>query len=162
MHERDVVADSGGIRADRGDSNGAAQAGMLRATAEVHLEPDLVTGTSVGALNGAVLAERPDLGPARLLEIWAGLSRSDVFTDGLATRLANLVRSRRYLYSGRGLRKLASGHLRADEFSDLAIPFAAVATDVKLSCGLVRWSRQLLPAPRSQAFSRMSKSVVGS
>jgi NTE family protein len=113
-----------------GASNGAAHAGMLRATAEVHLKPDLVTGTSVGALNGAVLAERPDLGPARLLEIWAGLSTSDVFTDGLATRIANLVRSRRYLYSGRGLRKLVSGHLRAEEFSDLAIPFAAVATDV--------------------------------
>ena len=113
-----------------GASNGAAQAGMLRATAEAGLKPDLVTGTSVGALNGAVLAERPDVAAARLVEIWAGLSTSDVFTDGLVTRLANLVRTRRYLYSGRGLRKLVDGHLQAVNFGDLAIPFAAVATDV--------------------------------
>jgi NTE family protein len=113
-----------------GASNGALQAGMLRATQEAGIEPDLVVGPSVGALNGAILAEQPDLGPARLLEIWNDLETTDVFTDGVITRLMNLVRTRRYLYSGRGLRRLVASHLRAETFADLALPFAAVATDV--------------------------------
>ena len=113
-----------------GASNGAVQAGMLRALQEVGVVPDLVAGTSVGALNGAVVAEDPDLGAARLLGIWRELETQDVFTDGLITRLRNLVGARRYLYSGRGLRKFAAGHLRATTFQDLRLPFVAVATDV--------------------------------
>lgn len=113
-----------------GGSNGAGQVGMLRATHEAGLMPDLVVGTSVGALNGAVIAERPDLAAARLVDIWSGLRTSDVFTDGLATRFVNLIRTRRYLYSGRGLRRLASSHLRPRTFADLMLPFGAVATDV--------------------------------
>ena len=113
-----------------GASNGATQAGMLRALQEAGASPDLVAGTSVGALNGAVVAEDPDLGAARLLGIWSDLETSDVFTDGLITRLRNLVGARRYLYSGRGLRRFAAGHLRATTFGDLRLPFVAVATDV--------------------------------
>lgn len=113
-----------------GASNGAVQPGMLRALQEAGIAPDLVAGTSVGALNGAVVAEDPDLGAARLLGIWRELETADVFTDGLVTRVRNLFTSRRYLYSGRGLRKLAAGHLRATNFQDLRLPFTAVATDV--------------------------------
>lgn len=113
-----------------GASNGATQAGMLRALQEAGVVPDLVAGTSVGALNGAVVAEDPDLGAARLLGIWSELETSDVFTDGLVTRLRNLVGTRRYLYSGRGLRQFATGHLRATTFNELRLPFVAVATDV--------------------------------
>ena len=65
-----------------GASNGAAQAGMLRAVEEANLQPDLVTGTSVGALNGAVVAEQPEAAGARLAEIWAGLETRHVFVDG--------------------------------------------------------------------------------
>ncbi|MEM7286634.1 MAG: patatin-like phospholipase family protein [Actinomycetota bacterium] len=113
-----------------GASNGATQAGMLRALQEAGAVPDLVAGTSVGALNGAVVAEDPDLGAARLLGIWSELETSDVFTDGVITRLRNLVGTRRYLYSGRGLRRFAAGHLRATSFDQLRLPFVAVATDV--------------------------------
>ena len=35
---------------------GAAEVGMLRALFEVEITPDLVLGTSVGALNGAMVA----------------------------------------------------------------------------------------------------------
>lgn len=113
-----------------GASNGAAQAGMLRATEEAGLQPDMVVGTSVGALNGAVLARRPAGAVASLIDIWSGLQASDVFTDGFVTKLRNLARSRRYLYSGRGLRRLVSTHVGQASFEDLALPFAAVATDV--------------------------------
>ena len=41
---------------------GAVEVGMLRALFEREIDPDLVLGTSVGALNGAMVAREPDAG----------------------------------------------------------------------------------------------------
>ncbi len=38
---------------------GAHEVGMLRALAESSIEPDLILGTSVGAINGALFAADP-------------------------------------------------------------------------------------------------------
>ena len=43
-----------------GGSRGAVQLGMLQALAQTDLRPDLVVGTSVGSLNGAILASDPE------------------------------------------------------------------------------------------------------
>ena len=40
---------------------GAVEVGMLRALLERDIVPDLVLGTSVGALNGAMVARQPEL-----------------------------------------------------------------------------------------------------
>ena len=40
---------------------GAVEVGMLRALLERQIVPDLVVGTSVGALNGALVARQPEL-----------------------------------------------------------------------------------------------------
>jgi NTE family protein len=42
-----------------GASLGAIQVGMLRALYERGIRPDLIVGTSAGALNGAYIASRP-------------------------------------------------------------------------------------------------------
>jgi predicted acylesterase/phospholipase RssA len=42
-----------------GASLGAIQVGMLRALYERDITPDLIVGTSAGALNGAFIASRP-------------------------------------------------------------------------------------------------------
>jgi NTE family protein len=42
-----------------GAALGAVQVGMVRALYERGVEPDLIVGTSVGAVNGAYLASRP-------------------------------------------------------------------------------------------------------
>ena len=42
-----------------GGSLGAVQVGMLQALVERRIVPDLVIGTSVGSLNGAVIAADP-------------------------------------------------------------------------------------------------------
>ena len=44
-----------------GASLGAIQVGMLRALYEREVAPDLIVGTSVGALNGAFIASRPPI-----------------------------------------------------------------------------------------------------
>jgi NTE family protein len=44
-----------------GGAWGAYEVGMLRALLEAGIEPDLVLGTSVGAINGAAFAAEPGL-----------------------------------------------------------------------------------------------------
>lgn len=63
-----------------GGSFGAVQVGMLRALVADGLVPDLIIGSSVGAINGAWFAGAPDAdGVAQLEPIWRGLRRREVF-----------------------------------------------------------------------------------
>ncbi len=55
---------------------GAVEVGMLRALFERDIAPDLVLGTSVGALNGAMVARDPTLAVIdRLTELWQAAAR---------------------------------------------------------------------------------------
>jgi predicted acylesterase/phospholipase RssA len=64
---------------------GAVQVGMLRALLDLGIRPDLVVGTSIGALNGAVLAAlSPDEVADRLEVLWAGPAAKDLFAGGTA------------------------------------------------------------------------------
>lgn len=64
-----------------GGSLGAIQVGMLQALAEHGIEPDVLIGTSVGALNAAWVATHgtaaADL--QALADLWCGLTRREVF-----------------------------------------------------------------------------------
>ena len=62
-----------------GASYGAVQVGQLRALARTDIRPDFVVGTSVGALNGAVVAEDPDSAADRLAALWSSVTREMVF-----------------------------------------------------------------------------------
>src|SRR5687767_5961651 len=57
-----------------GASLGAIQVGMLRALYERDVAPDLIVGTSAGALNGAFVASRPQA-PATTDALAEGLAR---------------------------------------------------------------------------------------
>ena len=61
-----------------GASLGAAQVGMLQALAEHDITPDLIVGTSVGALNGAFLANDPAGGATRLSHIWPTITKRQI------------------------------------------------------------------------------------
>jgi NTE family protein len=56
-----------------GASSDASQVGMLRAIGEMGLTPDLIAGTSAGALNGALLAQAPQDALTTLTAIWTGI-----------------------------------------------------------------------------------------
>lgn len=64
-----------------GGSLGAIQVGMLQALAEHGIEPDVLIGTSVGALNASWVATHgtaaADL--QALADLWCGLTRREVF-----------------------------------------------------------------------------------
>ena len=51
---------------------GAHEVGMLRALTEAGVRPDLVVGTSIGALNGALVAADPVRAAAQLSRMWQG------------------------------------------------------------------------------------------
>lgn len=112
-----------------GASLGAIQAGMVQALAEVGLEPDLVVGTSVGALNGAVIAESATLRDAgdRLEAIWRQVSRRQIFPGGRLAQAWSVLRAG-YLHPNGGVRRLIVESLDSRTFEDLLRPLLVVAS----------------------------------
>ena len=64
-----------------GASLGAIQVGMLRAFYERGIAPDLIVGTSAGAMNRAFIASRPQTVATAdaLATVWRDLRRGQVF-----------------------------------------------------------------------------------
>lgn len=60
-----------------GAAHGAYQAGVIRALEEMEWNPDLVCGTSVGAINGAAVASGID--GEELSRIWRGVETDQVY-----------------------------------------------------------------------------------
>ncbi|MFJ5989143.1 patatin-like phospholipase family protein [Lentzea sp. NPDC092896] len=113
-----------------GGSLGAAQVGMLRALREHGVRPDLVVGTSVGSVNGSLLALDPDKAAERLAVLWEGMTRQRVFPGGPIAQLRSLRTNKTYLFPNTGLAHvLTEGLGGCASFSELALPFGAVSVD---------------------------------
>jgi predicted acylesterase/phospholipase RssA len=66
-----------------GGNRGACQVGMLRALCERGIVPDLVVGSSIGAVNAAFFAGEPTLeGTYLAAEMWRAVATNDVFPKG--------------------------------------------------------------------------------
>lgn len=114
-----------------GASLGSVQVGMLLALVEEGVVPDLVVGTSVGALNGGWVAARPDLaGIEALADLWDGLSRGDVFPIRPLTGLLGFLGLRPNLVPASGLRRLLRDNLEFGRLEDAPLPLHVVATDL--------------------------------
>lgn len=115
-----------------GGSLGAVQVGMLAALDEQGIRPDLLVGTSAGALNAAYIAVHgfDQHSIAELADIWRGLTRQQVFpVDPLRQGLALLGR-RPSLCSMRPLRRIVQRHVTVKNLEDASIPVHVIATDV--------------------------------
>ena len=111
---------------------GACEVGMLRALLERGIVPDLIVGTSVGAMNGAAVAAAPELATIdRLEEVWTTLDKSELFSGSVLSGAANLVRTRTSLQSNHALRHLIERLLPAATFADLVVPFQCVAASIE-------------------------------
>jgi len=125
---------------------GAHEVGMLRALDDAGIRPDLVVGTSVGAINGVVVATDPHAAASRLAEFWqAGVLRQ-AFGTSVFGRMAQLARSGTHQHSIEPLRRLLEDNLPVDAFEDLAVPFQCVAASVQAAAA--RWfgAGPLVPA----------------
>src|ERR1700746_2078607 len=117
---------------------GAHEVGMLRAPADAGVRPDLVVGTSIGALNGVLVAADPAEAAGRLARMWLGGGlrvgvwrqrvrrggeRGRARSEKLIGRAAGLARSGPPLHPLEPLRKTLASVLPGDAFSDLELPF---------------------------------------
>src|SRR3954465_2993672 len=116
-----------------GASLGALQAGMLHALYEEGITADLLVGTSVGALNAAFVASRPQTtATAReLARVWRGVQREDAFPVSLRTVVGGLSGQRDHLVPARGLRQIVRRHVELDDLADAATPLHVVAFDLE-------------------------------
>jgi NTE family protein len=115
-----------------GASFGAAQVGMAQALIEGGHHPDMVYGTSSGALNASWLAASPTLeGLGELARLWTAVRRRDVFPLRPWHALPGLIGWRDFTVSPDCL----AGWLRANSvlhrLEDGVLPLTVVATDLE-------------------------------
>jgi NTE family protein len=105
---------------------------MLQALAARRIRPDLLVGTSAGALNAAFIAGHGvDDGSLRELErIWTGMRRRNVFPVAPVRALAAAAGTAPSLCSASGLRRLIERNVTYTRIEDAAIPLHIVTTDV--------------------------------
>jgi NTE family protein len=111
-----VVVGAGGVL-------GAAHVGVGYALEQRRFIPDMIIGTSVGALNGAIAAAHPDRAAPWLDQVWTQLRRREVYPlDHLSSRAG--------VFTDRGLRRLIARAELPSRIEELAVPFTAVAMDL--------------------------------
>src|ERR1700742_3978156 len=119
---------------------------MLRALSDAGVRPDIVVGTSIGAVNGAFVAADPDQAAERLSDLWRGESLGLVFSETLLGRAVRLARSGTHLHAIEPLHKLLADKLPAEDFTDLKVPFHCVAASIEDATAHWFASGPLVPA----------------
>ena len=115
-----------------GASLGAIQGGMLQALFERGIAPDLIVGTSVGAINGAFIASRePTFETAlELGGIWRGLRRGTVFPTNALTGFVGFIGHSDHLIPEGNLRRLIASHLQVERLEQMNVPLHVIVTNV--------------------------------
>jgi NTE family protein len=114
-----------------GGSLGAVEVGMLQALVQHGAPPDFVVGASVGAINAAYYAGRPDVeGVESLAAIWRGLRTADVFPWSPLHGLLGFIGRRRSLVDPTALRSLLTRALPYKRLEEARVPVRIVATNV--------------------------------
>ena len=110
---------------------GAHEVGMLEALLARDIVPSLIVGTSVGAINGAVVAAQPTVDTAaRLAHVWSRFEQEGIFKGSVLRRTITLARTRTHLHGDEALRRLLGSVLPA-RIEELAVPFQCVAASIE-------------------------------
>jgi NTE family protein len=113
---------------------GAAEVGMLHALMKHGVRPDLIVGTSVGALHGAAVARNPSVASVEKLETtWGELAGLGVLGSSWFTDATILLRTRTHVRSSDPLRRLVTRLLGVETFEELTVPFQCVAACIERS-----------------------------
>jgi NTE family protein len=130
-----------------GGSLGAVQVGMLKALIRLRIMPDLVVGASVGAINAAYFAAKPNAaGVMRLERIWSRLHRADIFPLSPLNSLLAILGRRDHLVAPSVLRSLVESELPCAKLEDARVPCHVVATDVLEGTEVTIAAGPVLPA----------------
>jgi NTE family protein len=109
---------------------------MLRALLEFGVVPDMVVGSSVGALNGALLATDPETAPDKLTTVWESITRKSIF--GVDSKIGAAWSLARDGFAGDGsalcsaepLARLIRSHVSTERIEQLPIDLVVVTTDL--------------------------------
>jgi NTE family protein len=131
-----------------GSARGFAHIGVIRALEQEKIPIDMIVGTSVGSLIGALYASEVN---SFDLE-WTAftLSREDIFDYGILNAFSGMG-----LANGQKLEAFVRSKVPAANIEDLRIPFAAVATDLN------RGTRVVLDKGPVAAAVRASSAIPG-
>ncbi|MEO7803438.1 MAG: patatin-like phospholipase family protein [Actinomycetota bacterium] len=118
---------------------GAVQVGWLQALLGNGVQPDILVGTSVGALNALMLAADPTVGGAeRLSQLWLKMRKDDLFPGGKLVSAWHALRKGSYVYENAGLRRIINSEVSGKRnFGDLVVPLHINATT--LETGDEKW-----------------------
>jgi NTE family protein len=111
-----------GLVLSGGAARGFAHVGVIRVLEREKIPVDVIVGTSVGSLVGAIYADRKD--SFELERIAFSLEERDVFDYSFISPTQGFVRGDR-------LEEFVLRRLSAKEIEKLKVPFAAVATDIQ-------------------------------
>ena len=117
-----------------GGALGAVEVGMLGALLERGITPDLVLGTSVGALNGAFVAQDPTPDVVdRLTGLWETVAASsrEVYGDRPLRAVRRAVATGTHVWSSKPLATRLREELGEVTFADLAVPLQVCAAHIE-------------------------------
>ena len=107
---------------------------MARALAAAGIQPDLLVGTSVGSINGAVLAAGPVTSTVpRLDAMWETMASTAVFSESLFSRARNLINHWTHLHSNDPLRELIAEWVPYRLIEEAPHTFQCVAAEIETS-----------------------------
>jgi NTE family protein len=110
---------------------GAVQVGVLGALTDAGIVPDLLVGTSVGALNAAMFSAAPTAaGVESLAQLWCAARRRQIFPLSPVGTLRAIVRHQGHLIGNAGLRRWIAAHIAFERIEDAPIPLHVMATDL--------------------------------
>lgn len=123
-----------GIALSGGGAKGFAHLGVLQALGEYGIEPDIIAGTSAGALAGVLYADGHS--PSEILDFFKGKD----FRDFAAFSIPQGG-----LFKSAKLHSFLKKNLRARTFEDLKFPLRIVATNIEQGISSVFTSGALIP-----------------
>lgn len=105
---------------------------MLRALAESAIKPDVILGTSIGAINGAMFAGAPTVvGVERLSRLWAESNIAGVSAGTLLRQVGTLARTGTHVQSLEEIRRRLADALPVERVEELEVPFQCVAASIE-------------------------------
>ncbi len=117
-----------------GGNRGPIQVGAMRALFEAGIQPDLLVGSSAGALNAAFLASNPTpAGVEQLAELWLKTKREDIFPEDNLARAIRFITGQDGLNGGEAVRNYVTKNLPpgVHKFGDLKIKLYLTTADLQ-------------------------------
>jgi len=108
-----------GLALSGGGARGFAHPGAIKAIEDFGLKPDIISGTSAGALAGVLYAD--GYAPEEIIKLFVGKELRE-FADIQVPVAA--------IFGTSGFKRFLKKHLHAKNFEDLSIPVKVVATDL--------------------------------